>query len=350
MHQDNWIDISFESFNQCGGSCPSCNLTFEERNSEQFHLSQIKNAVRHLKDKNWTENHRLFLTYGDYPILDELTEVSHFLNDEKIAFGFTGTFVLPSNKYEKFFEIQNKLGYSLLDIIIDPFRMQHSTHYINNLKKVIKEVPAEKLHLTTLISKALLEKFSPKELSELMVKNFGEKIVVPNALPTLFAINGKSGAKFEITETLQWLKDYYNHHPQGNLHLQNELYENYQSEGDFIDCLKHIYHLDSELNVYAVSNTIMGDFIYDRKNNYEPIGNLTNTLKWTDIVESAKSKKLNIVSSLQIDINKECEDCVFKQSCKFFGVGNVMKSYAKHSNKSSYCYGPKFFELKRPIK
>lgn len=348
MHKDNWIDISFESFNQCGGSCPSCNLTVEERNSEQFHLSQIKNAVYHLKKKNWTQNHRLFLTYGDYPILNELSEVAGFLKNENVDFGFTGTFVLPADKYEKFFEIQNNLGYSLLDIIVDPFRMQHSTHYVNNLKKVIKEIPAEKLHLTTLISKALLEKFSPQELSQLMVKNFGETIVVPNALPTLFAINGKSGAKFEITETLQWLKSYYNYHPKGALHLRNELYENYQSEGDFLDCLNHIFHLDSDLNIYAVSNTIMGDFIYDRKNNYEALGNLLTIDSWNDLINAKNTQKLNIISALQIDINTECENCVFKQSCKFFGVGNVMKSYSKHSNKSSYCYGPKFFELIKP--
>lgn len=348
MHQDNWVDISFESFNQCGGSCPSCNLTIEERNSEQFHLEQIKTAVGHLKNKNWSSHHRLFLTYGDYPLLKELPEVAHFLNNEKIAFGFTGTFVLPTEYYDNFFKIQKSLGYSLIDIIIDPFRMQHSPYYVNTLKKVVSEIPPEKLHLTTLISKALLQKFSPHELSELMVANFGETIVVPNALPTLFAINGKNGAQFEITETLQWLKDYYMHHPNGKLHLRNELHENYQSEGDFLDCLKHIYHLDSELNIYAVSNTIMGDFIYDRKNNYEPLGNLGIISNWKELINSPKAQKINIISALQIDTNSECESCSFTQSCKFFGVGNIMKSYAKYSKKSNYCYGPKFFELKKP--
>jgi hypothetical protein len=346
MHQENWIDISFESFNQCGGSCPACNLTLAERNSEQFNLDDIKYAVKLLKEKVWTPHHRLILTYGDYPLLKNLNDLTTFLKNENIEFGFTGTFVLPSSNYDSFFKNHSILGFSLLDVIVDPFRLQTSQHYLDNLQNVVNTIPHNKLRLNILMSKALLDKHSPESLADLMVQYFGNIIAVPNALPTIFAIEEKKGAKFDILETLEWLKRYYKKHPYGYEHLQNELYENYQSNGTFLDFIQQTYHLDSKLNIYAVSDTIIGDFIYDRKNNFQPLHNLANIHSWDDVIQSQLSQKLNIISSLQIDLNSECESCVFQNSCKFFGVGNLMKTYSKYSNKSDYCYGPKIFELK----
>jgi hypothetical protein len=340
-------EITVEVFNKCEGSCTGCMLSLIERKQELPAMSpdifeQIISKLVSYGQKIET-NYRPVFVFGDFPSMDiEFQE--KFLNTIKshnLHFGTTLTLVDKSKKEQYARSIDMILETDdnvILDFTVDPFRMEKDDDYTDILAKYIKYSP--KFHLQVLLSEALLNRYSPEELSSLLSERFGEVPVTLGFTPTLTNLD-KKNYRFDVGSAAEYTKRFFATNYTLQKHLKSEL-SRFHSEGEYQDFLSHGFHIGSDSTLYPVTYTIFGDVILDRRNGGSGFGKISqNNIENILSEENTKMQMLSKQNSIYMNHGEfDCDSCDFYDSCKFHGVGLIRKKFKGYENKTGSCYGP----------
>ena len=340
-------DITIELFNKCGGSCTGCMLTLEERQSVNPLMSptlfgKVLQSINAHAD-HIGAGYRPVLVFGDFPSMD-LDLQKDFINklkENNVKFGFTMTLV-DTKKRDHYMRSLDMIldadDTCIFDYTIDPFRMQKDDKYVDLLLETKQLAP--KYHLQVLLSEAIISRFSPTELKDIIFDGMGEGPTTLGFAPTLSNLDKKNYG-YNVSSASDWAYQFYNSHPLLQKHLKREI-ERFNSKGEYMDMVGHYFHIGSDGNLYPVSFTMFGDVILDRRNNGKGLGRIQDS-SIADIVskENIRIQKLSAMNGAFMDNSPfNCDQCSFYDSCKFSGIGIIRKHYKSYENKTGSCYGP----------
>jgi hypothetical protein len=342
-------DVSFELFNYCNGSCTGCMLSSLDRKYElATSLEDISVALRKLDayGKKHNVTYRPVFSFGDTFKLKEETlfGVFNICKELDMPFGTTVTCVDVdfADKYTEIAKrIRDNYDVSIIDITIDPFRLKNLNkreQYIKNLLNVMNN--SQKLHLQVLLSEAVMNKFTPKDLYECLAI-LGDKYTFFLAFsPTKENLN-QIGFKYEVTNAYKYVNDFYSVNETMAKFRKQEL-KRFDNQGKYSDFAKHVFHIDHSFNVYPVNYSVFGDVIRDKRNKLDSLGNLLQD-DLENIVTPLKLKKLDILNDLSMDDSPyNCTDCDWFEACTYSGIGLIREVYKEYEFRVGHCYGPGF--------
>ena len=340
-------DISIELFNKCAGSCTGCMLSLEERQvvsplmSPNLFDTVLKRINEH--GEKIGAKYRPVLVFGDFPSMEisYLEQFMETLKSNNMKFGFTLTLV-DTNKREHYLKaidlILNTDDTVVFDYTIDPFRMLKDQKYVELIKET--QTLAPKYHLQVLLSEAIISRFEPQQLKDIVFDGIGEGPTTLGFAPSLSNLDKKNYG-YKVSSAADWAYQFYQSHPLLKAHLKREI-ERFDSDGEFSSMLEHYFHIGYDANIYPVSFTMFGDVIMDRRNNSKGLGSIEHT-PISEIIstQNLKVQKLSSLNGAFMDSSPfNCQDCKFYESCKFSGVGIIRKHYKSFENKTGSCYGP----------
>ena len=339
-------EITIEIFNKCAGSCTGCMLSILERQSP-YPVMPINTFTQCLDNLiQYGENigtvYRPVFVFGDFPAMEVELQDKYLkaISDRGLRFGSTLTMVEKNrdshylNSVEAILKIDDT---AILDFTIDPFRMLKEQAYCELIKSSIDM--SKKYHAQVLLSEAILERFSPQSLSNLIVEKFGDIPVTLVFTPTLSNLDRKNYA-YSVESAADFCSQFFEQTEGLKAHYKEEL-RRFGGHGQFEDFARHAFHVGADGSIYGVGYTIFGDVILDKRNGGKPIANLLDT-DLSDIgtlPTIQKNSKLNDVYMNTGDF--DCESCVFYGTCKFNGIGLIRKAYKDFEAKTGSCYGPK---------
>lgn len=342
--------ISFELFNYCNGSCTGCMLSSLERKYElETSLSDIEKALT--KVAKYGEKYNLLylpvFSFGDTFKLKEETLFGVYdicTNKLGMPFGTTVTCVDKdfTEQYLKIAKrIYNEFPKTIIDITIDPFRLKSPSqrdNYITNLKNVMDN--SRKMHLQVLLSQAVLNKFTPKELYETLLVLGDKHNFFLSFSPTKENL-GDNRFKYDVIDAYKYVTDFYALNPKNKQFNESEK-NRFKADGKYSHFAQRVFHISHDFNVYPVNYSIFGDVIMDERNKLNSFGNiLTNELE--DIITPAKLKKLDVLNGIEMErSNFDCTNCKWLDSCTYSGIGLIRHIYKGYENRIGHCYGPGF--------
>jgi hypothetical protein len=347
MQEAKDTDLTIELFNFCRGTCTGCALSASERREEEpnLSLSDFKTAIERVSEygKHKDMTFRSVLTFGDviWMPLNTLEKYWSTAVDHGVKLGCTMTLVDErEDHYRQAMELLKSIEETaVFDITIDPVRLQRYPDYAERIRMAIEIAPH--VHTQVLLSEAVIEKFAPEDLSQLIVEQTGKPAVLGFAA-SLSNISHKN-YRYDVKSAADYAVRYYCATPENLALMQADLHRfHWNSAGSYSDFLKQTLHIGHQLDVFPNAYTVFGDVIFDHRNNGRKIGNLKNhTLE--EVLSDVRLLTMSALNAAQLDADKEfgCNECEFKPACSFNGVGMARKIYSDFEVKSGSCYGPK---------
>lgn len=346
--EDRYTDITFELFNYCNGSCTGCMLSQKDREVELSQsIENIKATLFKLNDYGLKNNiyYRPVFSFGDTFKYEEksLFSLFDYCIELKMSFGATVTCV--DDKFSENYlliakKINEQYSNNVIDITIDPFRLKspfYKENYIKNLRNVINN--SKKLHLQVLLSDAVLNKFTPKELYDLLKEISTDHPFFLAFSPTLENLE-KNQYKYNIVNAYQYAKDFY----QINdllLNFYNNEMNRFKNTGKYSDFAKIVFHISNNFDLYPVNYSIFGDIIRDERNKNKKLGNLLIN-SFEEILSKKELIKLDIKNEMEMDGGVfDCNNCEWLESCTYSGIGLIRSIYKEYEFRVGHCYGPK---------
>lgn len=339
--------ITLEVFNGCGGGCPGCALTPQERRVNDLLLSNelLERGLNAIADygRHVGAVMRPVLTFGDGLLInpDQFANIRDTYERLGLAFGTTATFASSADDiYEQ--NLSKLLDYDddILDITIDPFRYRQNKNYASRIRFIVHNFGH--LHLQILVSQAMMDHFNPSELGVMFAEELNHPVAVvftPSEANML-----KRQYRYPAVDALDFAKKFYGSHPIHKQFLAEDMSRLEHVHGEYQDFVRQAFHIGPDLSLYAQSYTPFGDIIFDQRNGGKSLGNLLNE-EICDIVEKTAAKRLSVKSGIGMDDNDfDCQSCRYYDSCKFYGTALARKVYADSSPKiNGVCYGIKQF-------
>lgn len=342
-------NVSIEIFNHCTGTCTGCLLTAIERHVTLPAIS-LKNfdlIMQKLADwgKKTGITYRPILGFGDVLWLPLEIQNNYYSSVVKHGHRLGATVTLTEEDKADLYEeglklmIEKDAG-TILDITIDPFRIERDKTYCDRIAKTIKLSPY--VHLQTLLSEAVIERYSPEELCDTIASVIGiDHPISLGFTPSLTNLERKNYG-YEINSAADYAKKFYNLTEAGRVHLEKEV-NRLKGDGKFSDFLKQSFHIDTKLDIYPAAYTIYGDVVLDDRNGGRALGSLL-----TDDLENILDNKMAQHNSIQNDIGMDmgdfdCANCSYQDTCRFHGIGQVRRLYRSFESKTGNCYGPIMF-------
>lgn len=291
---------------------------------------------------------RPVLVFGDLMALPYNELESYFLlfDDVQMAFALTMTLAndsLHDHYKESLCHLMQRKNRPLIDITIDPIRLENNVNYAERLRWVIQN-GMDNLHLQSLLSSSVIAKYSPKNLSDLLIKQLGETIYVSlGFMPTLKNLE-KPRYGYEVTTAAEYAQSFYQQTALGQQHLINEINRFTAVEDD--DCcsfMSQAFHVGQHFNVFPVSYTIYGDLVFDHRNKQPSLGDL-QTNSFSEILQPKQLQKHKMLNHSGLLSGKfGCHDCDYLKQCSYHGVGLARRIYQGQEQRLGGCYGVKSF-------
>lgn len=346
LAEDRATDITIEVFNHCDGSCTGCVLSIAERraSSPVMTPTQFGHALDRLM--MWGESqgrlYRPVLVFGDFPWLPLETQQDFYqaLRARNLPFGVTMTLVDTgrADHYHRALEhICAADPGAVFDITVDPVRLERQDDYAALIQHAAGIAPH--LHLQILLSEAVLEGYSPEQLSALCRDRIGDFALSLGFTPTLQNLSRRN-YRYAITSASSYATRFYQTTATLRAHFDAEL-SRFDGIGSYDDFVRQTFHIGPDLSVYAVAYTIWGDVIMDARNGGQALGNLADT-PLEQILTAPNLQRQTIHNNIWMEKGDfGCATCDFMPHCQFHGIGAVRKLYRDYEQRTGSCYGPR---------
>ncbi|MAJ65338.1 MAG: hypothetical protein CL558_04135 [Alphaproteobacteria bacterium] len=347
MDEDVTTDVTIEIFNHCEGTCTGCLLSVAERRSAMpvMTLSRFKDATAAVKQ--WSIDsgrfYRCLLTFGDIPWLPLKTQENYYqaITDQGLSIGLTMTMV-EQDKFTHYREALDLVTQAdpgvVFDITLDPIRMERQPDYVERLLVAMDYAPH--LHLQVLLSEAVIQHYAPEELSDSIAAKIGKRPILLGFTPSLENLERKN-YRYQVSSAADYARRFYSHTKTGRNHLAREL-ARYDSVGDHADFIGQTFHIGPDLNVYPIACTVWGDVILDSRNGGQPLGKIGADQPLREILTGIGAKRQSIKSTSWMSRGDfDCDDCTYRSSCEFNGIGAARRLYRDFESRTGSCYGPR---------
>lgn len=346
-NEDITTDVTLEIFNHCEGTCTGCLLSVAERRSvtPAMALSDFRSALAAIGEWSRTSGrlYRSLMVFGDVPWLPLQVQENYYqaILDENLAMGLTMTMVEKEHltHYRKALElvISADPG-AVFDITIDPIRMIRQPDYVERLNEAMSYAPH--LHLQVLLSEAVLETFAPEELSDRLVEHIGDRPILLGFTPSLENLERRN-YRYQVSSAAEYARRFYGHTATGRAHLAREL-ARYTSAGQHAEFISQTFHIGPDLSVYPIACTVWGDVILDRRNGGQPLGRIGADGGLEPILTGLAAQRQSIKSTAWMSMGDfDCDDCHYRASCEFNGIGAARRLYREFETRTGSCYGPR---------
>lgn len=339
-------DITIEIFNHCAGSCTGCLLSTLERKgfTPLISIQQFEKAIDALVEWGERQNliYRPLMVFGDIPWLPIHQQDMFYraISSRGLPLGLTMTLVEEDKEdhYKKSLDlILSHNPDVIFDITVDPVRLERKKDYADRIRYAIEKAPG--VHLQTLLSEVILDKYSPEELAKYLDQELNGRSVSLGFTPSLTNLS-KNNYKYDVSSAGDYAIRFYQASEKGKQHLKREV-RRFEAHGNNSEFLTQTFHINPKMDVYPVSYTIWGDVILDPRNGGKPLGNLSKN-HLSEILDGPQIFRQSIINSTwMMKGDFGCDNCDFYESCKFNGIGTVRNLYQNHENRTGTCYGPK---------
>lgn len=338
-------DVTVEVFNHCAGTCTGCLLSAVERKAVMPVLqpgdfaAALDALLAH--GAGTGRRYRPVMVFGDVPWLPLDTQRRYYdlLAERGMPFGATMTLVEEDRlgTYRRGMEaIVAADPHAVFDITVDPVRLERDQGYRERLAEAMAAAPH--LHLQALLSEAVLGRWSPEAMADLLSGHLGGRPVALGFTPALARLD-RANYGYEVASASAFAARFYRHTKEGRALLKAEV-ARFAAVGSYADFLRQTFHVGAGLKIYPVSYTVFGDIILDGRNLGQALGSLRDQ-PLADILAGPAARRLSALNGAWLGRGPfGCDDCRFRQACEFNGVGITRKLYADHEFRVGSCYGP----------
>lgn len=341
-------DITVEVMNQCAGSCTGCTLSADERRHGQAVIGQDEfEAAMAVLARHGKEHGMVFrpvLVFGDMPLMPHATLVGYLGACARHGMPIGVTVTLASegldDHYARSLELILGHGDVVLDMTIDPFRLETRKGYAARVRDALKSNPHN--HVQVLLSEVMLNRLGPEALASRLEASIGNHPVSLAFTPTQVNLMRRQ-YQFDVNEAIRYARTFYGSRPWHEAHYRREMTRLTCAQGDYATFAAQAFHVGRGLDVYATIFTPFGDLVLDGRNGIGPIGNLRDGgLDGLALAPRLLALQARNAGWLRHDIYG-CGTCDHLEVCGFHGVGLANKLFAGHDSKHGTCYGPRGF-------
>lgn len=341
----NCTDVTIEVFNHCAGTCTGCQLSTLERKSVMpvmpaHHFAKAMDALRDY-DRQVDLHFRALITFGDVVWLPADLQKRYYAaaTDRGIPLGVTMTFVEEDRRgnYEKgVAALLDADPTAVFDITVDPIRLMRQKDYAERLRWAIQKAP--ELHLTMLLSEAILARSSPEDLASMISTELLGRPILLGFTPSIERFVGANYG-YDITTAAAFASRFYAATAEGTQLLADDM-ERFAGDGRYGDFLQQTFHIGPDLRVWPTGYTVFGDVILDERNGGKSLGSIDQE-DLGNILKGRIARRLAAYADAWMGQGGfNCDACEHRTACSFNGIGAVRELYSDFEFRSGACYGP----------
>lgn len=341
----NCTDVTIEVFNHCAGTCTGCQLSTLERRSVApvMPIQRFSQAMDELQayDRTANLNFRALITFGDVPWLPADIQKRYYAaaTERGIPLGVTMTFVEEDRRgnYERgVAALLDADPTAVFDITVDPIRLLRQKDYAERLRWAIQLAP--ELHLTMLLSEAILARSSPEDLAAMISTELLGRPILLGFTPSIERFSG-SNYGYDINTAAAFASRFYAATTEGSKLLADDL-QRFDADGRYADFLQQTFHIGPDLRVWPTGYTVFGDVILDERNGGKSLGSIAED-SLGNVLAGKVARRLSVLADAWMGQGGfNCDGCEHRNACAFNGIGAVRELYSEFEFRSGACYGP----------